>query len=128
MDFETALAAELEGITVLGGRVYPLTAPEGTGKLGTYAIYVSNNGMPTKELGGFVGGRRVPLEIHVFSARYGNIKAAGAAVEALLADMEKRQIGTGGPFIQEVTVREPVELYEDAAKLYHGVHEFEVYF
>lgn len=128
--FEQALAQELETIPTLGGKVYPLNAPEKAyDKTKPYAIYVSSEGLRTKEIGaGYVAGKSVRAEVNVIAKRYEEVKPIAATVVDLLVSMERRQIGTDGPFIQEMTYRAPVEIYEPAPALYRSVIEFNVYF
>jgi hypothetical protein len=130
VDFEPALAQELKTISALNGRVYPLTGPEQRFDLTQpYLIYGSSEGMRTKELGsGYQAGKAVPGEINVIAPRYADAKAIMKDVIALLVGMERRVIGTDGPFIQELTYEAPVELYEEAPKLYRCLLQFEVYF
>jgi hypothetical protein len=42
--------------------------------------------------------------------------------------MEQRVIGTDGPYIQELTYEQPIELYEQNPNLYRCLIDFEVYF
>jgi len=129
MTFEAALAQELKTIGVLGGRVYPLAAPEANRNKGTpYVIFVSSEGLRTKTLDGYQSGKTVPGEINVISDDYNELRSVTAAIVELLVGMEQRTIGSGGPFIQEVVYQEPRELYEEAPKLYRCLIDFEVYF
>jgi len=130
MDFEAALTQELKTIAALGNRVYPHVAPEANAKAGVpYLIYVSSYGVRLKSLGeGFLEGKEVRAEINVMTARYKDMKAIVNDVIELLIGMEQRTIGTNGPFIQELTYNQPVELYEEKAKLYRSVIEFNTFF
>lgn len=129
MNFEAALVQELGVIAALGGRIYPLDAPETPYDLTQpYLIYASSEGLRTKTLDGYQIGRLVQGEINVIAPRYSDVKSITGAVLDVFVGMEQRVIGTGGPFIQEVIYRQPVELYEDAPKLYRCNIEFEVYF
>jgi hypothetical protein len=129
MNFEAALTLELKTIAALGNRVYPLTAPEATAGNGVpYLIYVSSEGLRTKTMGGYQTGKQVSGEINVITARYADMKSITADVIDLLVGMEKRAIGTGGPFIQELTYSAPVELYEDQPKLSRCLIDFDVYY
>jgi len=130
MNFEPALAQELKSIMALDGRVYPLTAPETAFDLNKpYLIYGSSEGLRTKEISsGYQSGKMVSGELNVIAPRYADMKSITAEVIDLLVGMERRTIGSSGPFIQELTYEEPVELYEDQPKLYRCVIDFEVYF
>lgn len=129
MNFEAALTLELKTIAALSNRVYPLTAPEATAGNGVpYLIYVSSEGRRTKTLDGFHTSKHVSGELNVIAARYADMKALTANVIDLLIGMEQRVIGIGGPFIQELTYDDPVELYEEQSQLYRCLIDFEVYF
>lgn len=129
LDFEAALAAELKTITALGGRVYPLDSPEATKHNGVpYLIYASSEGLRDKSLGGYLKSKEVRGELNIITKRYGDMKAITRQVVALLIGFEGRQIGTGGPFIDELTYQMPVELYESQPDLRRCVIEFQVYF
>jgi len=130
MNFEPALAQELKSIAALENRIFPLTAPETSFDLTKpYLIYGSSEGLRTKEISnGYQSGKTVRGELNVIAPRYSEMKSITAEVIDLLVGMELRHIGTNGPFIQELTYEEPVELYEDQPKLYRCVIDFEVYF
>lgn len=129
-DFEAALRQEIiNAIPALGGRVYPLFAPEATKHNGVpYIIYGSSEGLRDKTLGGYLDSKEVRVEINVIAERYSDLKAITKQVVALLIGMEGRQIGTDGPFIEGVTYQMPVEMYESQPELYRCVVEFSAYF
>lgn len=130
MIFDKALVSELKGIASTQGCVYPLNAPEKVRKSGVpYIIYSSSAGVRTKSIGeGYSGGKQVSVEVNVVTGTYELMKAMTADVVTLLEDMECREIGTGGPYIQELTYFEPVEFYETEAQLYRCSIEFNVFF
>ena len=127
MDFESALEAEMSSVAELGGRIYPLH--EATKKNGVpYLIYASSEGLLDKSLDGFLKSKEVRGELNVVAARYGDMKAITKKVIALLIAFEGRQIGTNGPFIEELTYQMPIELYEEQPALHRCMIEFQVYF
>lgn len=130
MNFEAALTIELKTITALNNRVYPLTAPETSFDLTQpYLIYGSSEGLRTKTIGeGYQVGKMVRGELNVIAPRYADMKSITSSVIEKMISFEGRIIATTGPFIQELLYSEPVELYEDAPKLYRCVIDFEVYF
>lgn len=130
MNFEAALAQELDTITDLGHRIYPLSSPETPYDLTkSYCIYVSSEGIRDKEVSdGYLSSRSVHAEINVIAPRYGDVKSVSASVIDLLIGFEQRQIGTDGPFIQEINYQMPMEFYEEAPKLYRCLIEFDVYY
>jgi len=129
-DFEQALRAEIvAAIPALGGRVYPLFAPEATKHNGVpYLIYASSEGLRDKSLGGYLKSKEVRAELNIIAERYSDMKAITKQVIALLIGFEGRQIGTDGPFIEEVTYQMPMEFYESQPDLRRCLVEFSVYF
>jgi len=129
MSFEPALVQELKTITALENRIYPLTAPEATASGGVpYLIYASSEGLRDKTLGGHLNSKEVRAELNIIAKKYSDMKAITKQVIALLITFEGRQIGTDGPFIEELTYQMPVEMYESEPGLYRCVVEFSAYF
>lgn len=129
MNFDEALAAELKTITALNSRVYPLTAPETSFDTSApYLIYGSSYGLRTKELGGYQAGKAVSGELNVIAPRYSEMKSITSSVIDKIISFQSRIIGTTGPYIQNITYEEPVELYEEKPKLYRCLIDFSVYF
>ncbi|MBO9598633.1 MAG: DUF3168 domain-containing protein [Cohnella sp.] len=129
MIFEEALVMELKSITALNDHVYPLNAPEKVRKTGApYLIYISSQGVRTKTLGGYRGGKRVSVELNVVASTYESMKEITASVIKLIEGMEQRTIGEDGPYLQEVTYEEPVELYESAPALFRCLIDFTTFF
>lgn len=129
VDFEPALVQELKTITALENRIYPLTAPEATASGGVpYLIYSSSEGLRDKTLGGHLESKEVRAELNIIAKRYSDMKAITKQVIAILLSFEGRQIGSGGPFIDELVYQSPVEIYENQPNLYRCVVEFSAYF
>jgi len=129
MSFEPALVQELKTITALENRIYPLTAPEATASNGVpYLIYASSEGLKDKTLGGHLESKEVRAELNIIAKKYSDMKAITKQVITLLITFEGRQIGTDGPFIEELTYQMPVEMYESEPGLYRCVVEFSAYF
>lgn len=127
--FESALTEELESITALGGRVYPLDAPEATKHNGVpYLIYGSSEGVRDKSLDGYMQSKQVNAEINIIADRYEVMKAITKQVVALLVGMMGRKIGTDGPTIHDLEYQQPMELYENQPNLYRCVVEVTAYF
>lgn len=125
MTFEAALVAELSAVPELAGKIFPLSA---NGAPAPYLVYVSSEGLPSKGLDGYGSSNNVAVMLNIMSYTYSGLKKITAEVLAILHTFEKRQLGEGGPFIQELTHQEPVEGYEPLPKLNRCVIEFNVYF
>ncbi|ACT00220.1 tail completion protein gp17 [Paenibacillus sp. JDR-2] len=126
MTFEEALTAELSAVPELVGKIYPLDASNAP--KAPYVVYISSEGEPTKGLDGFIGGQSVDVELNIIGATYSSMKELTRAVITILKSFELRQIGSEGPYIQELTYQKPVELYESAPKLHRCLIDFQVYF
>lgn len=129
LDFEPALVQELKVIPELQNRIYPLDAPEANAGQGVpYLIYGSSEGLRDKSLEGYMQSKEVRAELNIIAKRYGDMKAITKQVIAILLSFEGRQMGTGGPYIEELIYQAPVELYEAQPDLIRTVIEFTVYF
>lgn len=128
-DFEAALRQEIvDAVPALGGRVYPLFAPEAVKKNGVpYLIYGSSEGLRDKSLDGYMESKEVRGELNVIADRYADMKAITRQVVALLIGFEGRRIGADGPFIEAVEYQMPVEMYESQPDLHRCVVEFSVF-
>ncbi|WP_201009029.1 tail completion protein gp17 [Paenibacillus glycanilyticus] len=125
MTFEAALVAELSAVPELAGKIFPLSA---NGAPAPYLVYVSSNGLSAKGLDGYGTGKDVAVELNIMTSTYSELKMITASVLAILHTFEKRQLGTDGPFIQELTQQEPAEMYEPLPKLNRCSIRFNVYF
>lgn len=127
--FEAALTIELRAIAALNNRVYPLNAPEEPFDTSTpYLIFRTSEGLRTKDLDGYQSSKTVSGELNVVAPTYAEMKSITSSVIDTIISFQSRIIGTGGPYIQNITYEEPVEMYEDKPKLYRCVIDFEVYF
>jgi hypothetical protein len=126
VSFETALRDELFTIPELAGKVHPLNAPEGT--KAPYLVYLSSEGLQDKTLQGYLATKEVSCELNILHSSYANLKALTANVLTVLRSFQSRTIGTNGPYIQDITYEEPVELYEELIKQYRCNINIQVYF
>ena len=111
LNFEEALTAELEAITGLTDRVFPLNATEGLEP--PFIVYISNNGEEIMDLGGFSGMYELNAEIHVVAEDYEELKSLEKQVLDKVKSFWGRSIGDGGPLIKSITLTEPIESHEN---------------
>lgn len=132
MSFEADLVFELSTIAGLSGKVYPLHAPAkdaaGNPVKAPYVIYISSAGVPVKTLNGFTGSKQIEAELNILADDYDELKALQSSVISKLESFERRVIGAGGLFIQELTYETPAELYEPLPNLYRSHINFKVHF
>jgi hypothetical protein len=119
MTFEEALRAELDTITELTGKVFPLNATEGV--KAPYVIYLSSEGIQDKTLQGYISSKEVDCEINILHDSYASVKSLTRSVLSKFLSFQGRIIGDNGPLIQNVTYEKPVELYESEVFLYRSV-------
>jgi hypothetical protein len=107
MDFEQALAYELQAITGLEGKVFPQNAEEETKP--PFVIYFSSEGEPVMALEGPTDMTELTCEIHVICESYEQLKIYTKLVLDRIKTFFQRPIGQNGPLIKSVSHIEPVE-------------------
>lgn len=131
MDFEEALIAELDTITELSGKVFPLVARKrdaaGQTVAAPYATFISSDGKLDKTINGFLNSKSVEVEFNVIATSYAEMSGLSARVMPLLISFEQRVIGDAGPFIEELTYDEPDKIYEQQTGLFRWNIIFKVY-
>lgn len=127
MDLDKGLKTELSAVSGLSGKVFPLTAQEGTAV--PYATYSLVGTDRVKDLtnghDGLVEGR---YEIELFHTRHSDLKVLMNAVIAKLKSLSQTNIGTTGPYIQQLDIENELETYENEALKYRGIIEFNIYY
>ena len=93
MDFEQALVHELSTITALDGKVFPLSAKEGTSP--PFILYVSSEGKKIQTLAGYNDIKEVNATIHIVTQTYDELKSLVKQVVDKLASFFGRAIGIG---------------------------------
>jgi hypothetical protein len=112
MNFEEALKNELNSITNLANKVFPLTAIEGVKT--PYLVYVSSEGIQEKYLEGYRGSKEVDCELHILNDSYAGLKDITRQVISKVISFQDRVIGgVDGVWIQDVTYERVTEQYID---------------
>jgi hypothetical protein len=125
MNFEEALKNELNSISNLANKVFPLTAIEGVKT--PYLVYISNEGVPEKCLSGYFGPKEVNGELHILNDSYSGLKDITKQVISTIESFQNRIIGgAGGVFIQDVSYEKPSEQYIDQLFQYLSIIPFTV--
>jgi hypothetical protein len=125
MNFEEALKNELNSISNLTNKVFPLTAIEGVKT--PYLVYISNEGVPEKCLSGYFGPKEVNGELHILNDSYSGLKDITKQVISTIESFQNRIIGgAGGVFIQDVSYEKPTEQYIDQLFQYLSIIPFTV--
>ena len=108
MEFEKALAYELQAITGLEGKVSPQNAEENTKP--PFVVYVSSEGEPIMALEGATDMTELNCDIHVVGTTYEEMKNYTRMVLDRIKTFFQRPIG-GNPdlVIKSVSYTEPIE-------------------
>lgn len=113
MSLESDLTALLSPL--VGGRVYPLTAPNTTTK--PFITYQQVGGRSVAFLeSGVVGKRNARVQINCWSDEFQEVANLARAVSDLLMVNHAYPLG------------EPIHEYADGVKLYGTTHDFSVWF
>lgn len=126
MNFEKALAVELESISGLQDKVFPLYAKKGIKP--PFLIYVSSEGLQDKVLDGYLESKEITCEIHVVNGNYLTVKSLTKLVLSKLLTFPGRVIGTNGLFVKSLSYDNPVEVYEKEVNFYRCSFDIKVRF
>lgn len=127
MDFDKALVIELSAITGLSKKVFPVAAPESTAT--PYLIYGLTRSTRLRTLReNHIGTVEAIYQLDIFHANYGMLKAIKNNVINKLESFVGRNIATTGPYIQNLSIENDFEIYENQVNQYHGVIEFTVFY
>src|SRR5689334_14622596 len=112
MNFEQALQIELNSITGIADKIFPLVATEGVKT--PYLVYVSSEGVPEKYLDGYEGAKEVECELHILNDSYSGLKDVTRQVISKIVKFQQSIIGgDGGVWVQNVTYSVGKEEYID---------------
>lgn len=120
-DMEQAFVTELYGIA---GPVYPMIAPDNS--LAPFVVYTKSKIEYMKTLDGTSHTRQGWYDIDLIDKTYQGLQAKFALVKAKLLSFARQRIGVDGPFVQDVTMDNIVEFFDDGP-MYYRMH-FEIHF
>jgi|RhiMethySRZTD1v2_1073278.scaffolds.fasta_scaffold670685_1 hypothetical protein len=124
MDFEKALAYELQTIPDLQGKVFPQTAEENIKP--PFVVYVSSDGENIMTLSGPTEMTELTCEIHVVAETYEQLKSLVPTIINRTKTFFQRTIGRNGPLIKSVSHIEPVEEIDNNANYYRSSFDIRV--
>lgn len=127
MSLESAVREEIEKVSQLTNKVFPIDAPENFAA--PYATFVSSAGVNTQSLDGVLSSKELEFEVHILSASYAEMKTITSGVVQYLLSFQGRMIGTTAKhFVQEIDINDnPLEMHDKATGLYRCVIEFILY-
>lgn len=123
--FDVSLKEELQTISGLSNRVFPVNAPENFPA--PYIVYLTAE-QHYKTLDGFIPSGRINAEINLICKTPSELKTLSRGVIIRLQSFLMRSIGVSEPvYIQDVEfVTEPSEIYEQEIKAYRSVFEITI--
>jgi|LauGreDrversion4_2_1035121.scaffolds.fasta_scaffold36607_5 hypothetical protein len=110
MDFEQALRAELATLPGLANKVFPQFATEGTKP--PFIVYQKYRTDYVKTLDGTQFLRDGFYEFDILAPTYASLQQNYTSLVTLLQSFVGRNIGTNGPFVQNMRIEDVVENYE----------------
>lgn len=125
-DFEQSLREELATITGLNSKVFPLFAPEGT--TAPFVVYQKTRTDFTKTLDGTQWLRDGYYELDLLAPNYAQLQSIYIAIVTKLKTFVGRVVGTNGVYVQDVTINNVIELYENTVELHRMNLELRFYF
>lgn len=124
MNFEQGLLIELESISGLENKVYPLIAKEGAET--PFLIYRKTNLEPKKTLDGSITKYSAAYEIVLITESYEELQSMSVLLEAQLLSLLYRPIGITGPLIHNLSVRNVGDKFEFEPKYYRADYSLEI--
>lgn len=116
---EKALRYELNQITEITNKIYPINAPEV--KEPPYLVYVLTRYEQTKTLTEIKNNIEASYLINVLASSYAQMKEIAKKVKDKVLTFHRRKIGTEGIFIADLKIDNISETYEHELKLYRGI-------
>jgi hypothetical protein len=126
MDFERALAYELQAIPSLQGKVFPQESLENTKP--PFVVYVSSDGEKIMSLAGATEMTELTCEIHVVGETYEQLKSLSSTILNRVKSFFQRHIGQNGPLIRSVSHVEPIEEIDSNTNYYRSSFDIRVRF
>lgn len=125
VDFEQGLRNELQTISGLNKKVFPMSAPEGTKT--SFVIYNKSNTEIIKTMDGVSKTRSGVYDIDILCDTYAQLQTLFKHVKNKLNSFVGRNL-TSSVFVQNVTYENLIELYEEEVKWYRISMEVRFYF
>ncbi|MCR1822000.1 hypothetical protein [Terrisporobacter muris] len=122
---EQALRYELNKINELENKIFPTNAPEG--QKAPYLVYISNNKY-LKDLDGVTKDRECYLILNVLCNSYSEMKNITKKIENIINKFPLTRIGKENLYIQDITLSDISESYEEQLKLQRGIIPFTIYY
>ena len=123
---EKALRYELEQrIPELTGQIYPTHAPETATK--PYLVYARISTKGVKTLQGYTNKQALSYMFSCMAAKYGDMKSLTEKIEGFLMSLPLTTVGTENIFIEDVTINNIDEIWENELGVNRGIIDFTIY-
>lgn len=130
MDLEQAVVETLQGVTALGGRVYPAEALKNAGA--PFAFWLVSSDREEQCLDGYAGLRTGTIEVHVVADRYLELRTVALAVRGALIAMQGQTFSVSGSDTGVLVSRVDLEqaspdLHETEVEMFRRVYSIDFY-
>ncbi|MCE5226704.1 MAG: hypothetical protein LLG05_12710 [Porphyromonadaceae bacterium] len=125
---EKALRYELSNtIPELLNSIYPTNAPEGV--LKPYLVYARINTRKVKILEGYTDKQELSYMFSIMATKYSDMINIRTKVENLLLSLPKRNIGSDGSiYVEDLTINNIDETWENELNVNRGIIDFTIYY
>lgn len=106
--------------------VFPANIPEGASK--PLLVYARINTSKVKTLKGYTGNESLSYMLSVMAVKNGDMMKIRDKVEALLISFSKTPIGEENIFVEDVTINNITETWENELKVNRGIIDFTIYY
>lgn len=124
MNFEEALKIELESISGLSGKVFPIVSQEGTAS--PYLTYNKTGYEKYKTLGRVESLVDASYRLDIFHTKFTSLKTLSDLVITKLKTFEFRSIATTGPYIQMCIIDDEVPNFDQETQEYQSTIEIKI--
>ena len=122
---EKALRYELNKVSELENKIFPMNAQEG--QKPPYLVYITRK-KPLKDLGGVTEDRECYLILNILFSSYFEMKDITKKIEDIIIKGSLKSIGKENLYIQDIDITDISESYEEQLKLHRGIITFTVYY
>lgn len=107
--------------------IYPTNAPEGTKK--PYLVYTRINTKRIKTLEGNTGKQALSYMFSIMATKYLDMKSLTNKIEALLLAIPQSSIGEAkNIFVEDLTINNIDETWENELKVNRGIIDFTIFY
>ena len=122
---EKALRYELNKVSELENKIFPMNAPEG--QKTPYLFYITRK-KPLKDLDGVTEDNECYLILNILCSSYLEMKGITKNIEDIIIKFPLKSIGKENLYIQDIDITDISESYEEQLKLHRGIITFTVYY